>query len=99
MILLFCQNMRAQPLGSKWAKQWGDDINAAADLANSASTVKVATNGDVYVAGVYQGIVDFDPGPATYSFSPNWSNLAYVTRLDSNGNFIWTRQIGAGVNF
>lgn len=44
---------------------------------------------------VNQGAVDFDPGPGT-AFISNYTN--FLQKLDSNGNFIWVKEIPGSWN-
>lgn len=73
-----------------WAKSYGgSNHDEAYDLA-------VDLNGNVYTTGFFAGTVDFDPGPGIFNLtsnSPAYSDL-FVTKLDSNGNFIWAKSIG-----
>ncbi len=55
---------------------------------------------NVYLAGTFQGTVDFDPGIATENLTA--SNLTgFIEKLSSSGNFIWVKAltvIGGGVS-
>ena len=50
--------------------------------------------GDVYTAGSYGGTVDFDPSGSVYNLPT--SGRLYVSKLTSNGQFVWADQIGSG---
>lgn len=45
-----------------------------------------------------QGSGDFDPGPTTYTLSANaqYAYSAYISKLDSNGNFVWAKNFITG---
>ncbi|MFK7786773.1 MAG: T9SS type A sorting domain-containing protein [Crocinitomicaceae bacterium] len=76
-----------------WAKSMGS-INL-----DGANTVSTDSNGNVYVSGVFEETVDFDPGVGTFfltsaaSGAPANALNAFVVKLDSSGNFLWAKSI------
>ncbi|MFM2225264.1 MAG: hypothetical protein RJA07_1466 [Bacteroidota bacterium] len=59
--------------------------------------------GNSYTAGVYYDTADFDPGANVFNLSvlvPNSTSCsnAYILKLDSAGNFIWAKDMGAKKN-
>lgn len=74
-----------------WAKQF-----AGADWLRGlgGESIVVDVNGSVYVTGQFTNTVDFDPGPATFSLTPIAYEDIFVVKLDTDGNFIWAKQIG-----
>lgn len=46
--------------------------------------------GNIIITGIYNGIVDFDPGPGTYFLD---GGGIFIQKLDTNGNFIWAKSI------
>lgn len=71
----------------KWAKSMG---GSSLDWGFS---IDVDNLGNVYTAGWFVGISDFDPGSSTYYQSASNQNI-FVSKLDSNGNFVWAKNIG-----
>lgn len=72
-----------------WAKQFGGNgVNRGVAVLPDAS-------GNVYVAGYFDGTVDFDPGPATYNITSNGQYDIFIVKLDGNGNLIWAKTVGA----
>ena len=74
-----------------WAKQMGGGSD---DIGFSVTTDKI---GNVYSTGSFRGTADFNPA----SGSGNVSNLIsggsediYVSKLNSQGDFIWAKKIG-----
>ncbi len=55
---------------------------------------------NLYVAGYFSGAVDFDPGNDTVALEAKGTIASsfngYIVKLDTAGNFIWARQLGAG---
>jgi hypothetical protein len=71
-----------------WAKQFG---GVGQDDGNSLIT---DSSGNVYTVGLFNGTVDFDPGPGIQDLSSMGSYDAFVSKLDSAGSFLWVKQIG-----
>ncbi|MCY7410568.1 MAG: hypothetical protein LH473_09860, partial [Chitinophagales bacterium] len=57
--------------------------------------VKSDASGNVYSTGYFKKTVDFDPGPGIFNLTATSDSFdAYVSKLDSGGNFIWAKRIG-----
>lgn len=69
-----------------WGRQIGniDDIGAATILS-----LAIDGSGAVYLGGLYNGKVDFDPGPSTFELNSGIYGNGCVVKLTSNGNFMW----------
>lgn len=75
-----------------WVKTWGSPSTFANDLGYG---VVVDGAGNVYSTGIYSGIVDFDPGPGTFTLSSNaGSTDIFISKLDAAGNFVWAVSLG-----
>lgn len=48
----------------------------------------------LYVVGTFAGTADFDPGPGVTQLTSYGYFDIFIQKLDTNGNFIWVRQIG-----
>jgi hypothetical protein len=72
-----------------WAK-----IFSGTDTKRSES-VAVDASGNVYTAGYFYGTVDFDPGAGTSNFTSTGSGDVFVSKLDSSGNYVWTKKFGS----
>jgi hypothetical protein len=77
---------------------WARDI--AGNIDNSATptdAIAVDGSGNVYTAGNFSGVVDFDPGSGSAALTSNpdnQTNGAYVSKLDPSGNFVAARRLG-----
>jgi len=75
-----------------WVKAMG---GAAADVGLGIS---LYSSGHIYTTGWFQGTVDFDPGTGPGEIfeltSSNGTYDIYISKLDSNGNFVWARAMG-----
>ncbi|MFK7969429.1 MAG: T9SS type A sorting domain-containing protein [Bacteroidia bacterium] len=80
---------------SDGAIQWATDFNG--DQNDFPMDVAVDGSGNIYVAGAFNGTVDFDPGIGTASrTSRGWTD-AFLLKLNENGTFQWVVTFG-GVN-
>lgn len=68
-----------------WAKTLGDSA------AVSANDVFCDASGNVITGGHFIERGDFDPGTATYYITPAATFDVYISKLDSNGNFVWAK--------
>jgi hypothetical protein len=71
-----------------WAKSIG---GTATDIGSS---IVIDSNGDIYIAGYFEGNVDFDPGVgiSTRTSAGEWD--VFITKLDGDGNFAWAESMG-----
>ena len=74
-----------------WAKRmggWSDD---------EGYSIAVDSSGNVYTTGVHEGNnADFDPGAGTYILNGAGGADIFVSKLDSNGDFVWAKSMGGG---
>ncbi len=71
-----------------WAKSLGGN---SYDYGNS---VAVDNSGNVYLTGVFQNTVDFDPGFGTVNRTSNGVGDIFVLKFDNSGNYVWSKQFG-----
>lgn len=79
-----------------WAK-----LIFSQNVNNSIRDLKLDKNNNVYIIGKFKGTIDFDPGPGIFNMTnSNQNNFEqlFVEKLDSNGTFIWAKQIGDTIN-
>ncbi|MES2516051.1 MAG: SBBP repeat-containing protein [Bacteroidota bacterium] len=53
--------------------------------------------GNVYTTGYFDSIMDFDPGPGTYTLASAGGNEIFISKLNANGGFVWAKSFG-GLN-
>ena len=67
----------------------------AGQRADVGLGISLYSTGNVYLTGWFQGTVDFDPGIGiTNLTSSGGSYDVYVSKLDSNGDFVWAKAMG-----
>lgn len=54
--------------------------------------------GNIYTTGLFEGIVDFDPGSGTTELTSNGVLDVYVLKLDPGANLQWAKSVGS-INF
>jgi len=72
-----------------WARQL--------DIIGNAKSIALSTagSGALYTTGNFFGNGDFDPGAGTFTIaSAGLSDDIYVSKLDTQGNFVWARCMG-----
>lgn len=88
--------------GFIWAKSTARTIGASGSSANYGAGLVLDASGSIYTCGTFgnNGSVDFDPSAATYSLTSAGSYDGYISKLDTNGNFVWANKIGgSGLEF
>ncbi|MDB4324327.1 T9SS type A sorting domain-containing protein [Crocinitomicaceae bacterium] len=70
-----------------WAKSYGGM------LADYGHTITSDATGNIYTAGTFRDTVDFNPGTGVYKLYASLTGM-FVQKLDPNGNFVGTFQIG-----
>lgn len=73
-----------------WAKTFG---GISSDVA---TYIQLDANGNIIIAGRYDGTADFDPTDGIFNLTAVGSVDAFVMKLDSDGEFVWANSIGGG---
>ncbi|TAE50179.1 MAG: T9SS C-terminal target domain-containing protein [Bacteroidetes bacterium] len=71
-----------------WARAFGGAIN------DRGSSLAADASGNVYITGIFQETVDFDPGTGTSNLTSNGRHDIFVQKLDANGTFLWVKSFG-----
>lgn len=73
-----------------WAHSFGSNT-----IDNDAAlSIAVSSLGNIFTTGAFYGNVDFNPSPtATSMLASSGSGDTFVSKLDANGNFVWTKQL------
>jgi len=74
----------------KWTDTWGGEYYT------HANDVTVDGSGDVILSGLFDGTVDFDPGPGEDIHVCEIWSACYFSKFDADGNFQWARDLSAG---
>lgn len=75
------------------ALQWAVRVGGTGiDMGNE---IALDANGFVYVAGSYEGTVDFDPGAGVHNLVSQTAASSFILKLTAQGNFVWAKSIGS----
>jgi hypothetical protein len=75
-----------------WAKRLGGMDGA------TGRTITVDDSKNVFTTGEFYETADFDPGIDTFNLIASGGRKCYISKLDSNGNFLWAKTIGGIYN-
>jgi hypothetical protein len=84
------------PGGGAFVAKYADGTLIWARQFPGASIAKVATDAgnSVYIAGSFNGTVDFDPRRGVHNLTSRGGTDAFVCKLSTNGNFLYAAQFG-----
>lgn len=71
-----------------WANAMG-----AAD-GDQLYSLQLDGQNNLYLAGMFTGTVDFDPGQGTHELVSHGHDDAFLQKLDTDGNLIWAKNVG-----
>jgi len=71
---------------------WAINIGGSGD--DIGNFVQLDAGGNVYVTGVYQATVDFDPGAGTANLVSAGASDIFMAKYDNTGNYVWAKSIG-----
>lgn len=75
-----------------WAKKIGSNSE------DEAKTIKIDASGNLYIVGLFSGLVDFNPGPLINNLASTGNKDIFILKLDANGNFIWVKRLGGAID-
>lgn len=82
-------------LDSSGSFVWAKSINPTTGL-NQGSSIVIDCLSNVNVTGYFEGIADFDPGPAINNLTSADGGI-FILKLDSAGNYIWAKNFGGDI--
>ena len=63
---------------------------------DSGYAVATDSNGNIFVTGYFLGTADFDPGASADNKTSAGSGDVFLTKINSNGFYAWTKTFGGG---
>ena len=87
---------------SKWTAEgdylWSVALQGSGNSWDEAFSIASDNDGNVLVTGVFNGTLDFDPGPDEYLITANSSSFVmFVLKLSPEGTFEWAFSVDAGI--
>lgn len=74
--------------------QWGKVFGST--NSKWVRSLAIDSAGQAYVFGTFRGVMDLDPGTNNLIVSAPGFQSAFISKFDSNGDFIWGGAIGGG---
>lgn len=81
----------------QWAYVIGDNVDIFSDIEQGRG-IDIDQNQNVYVTGIFNGTVNFDPNGSSLLTSHDTDSDIFLLKLDSNGQFQWVKKIGGVSN-
>ncbi|NRA11072.1 MAG: hypothetical protein HRT57_03845, partial [Crocinitomicaceae bacterium] len=76
---------------------WAKSMDGGLDQSSSR-VITTDESGNVLIAGPYFGTTDFDPGAATFELTPTGANDIFISKFDTDGNFLWATSVDGELN-
>jgi len=92
ILSLISFSIKAQPPGFNFAIGFG---GAGIDAGRS---VIHDNSGNIYITGSFEGVVDFDPSPSTYTLASSGASDIFVAKYDNSGAFVFAFSIGSNTS-
>ena len=69
-------------------------ISFGSSLIDYANALNFDLNGNIYIGGIFNNIVDFDPGNNTVNITSNGLKDGFLLKLNNSLQFLWCNAIG-----
>jgi hypothetical protein len=92
----FALLLRATPAQAEDDFQWAYRFGNSQDSEVAAASVN--NEGDIFVAGIFRGNVDFDPGPGVRLLIGGAAEAGFIAKYSPAGNLIWARSLTGSDN-
>ena len=86
------RNPTGNPLHSTHTLDWA--YNVGGGQSSAATDVIPDANRNVYMAGHFQGAVDFDPGVNEYMLTAEGDDDIFISKTSPIGDVIWAKRVG-----
>lgn len=72
---------------------WANQFSGTGNSGGQGRSIALDALNNVYCVGEFRNIVDFDPGSGTFDLTSMGTDI-FISKLDSNGNFLWAKGMG-----
>lgn len=77
---------------------WSKSVGGSGQ--DSVFSLDIDSDNNVYYTGYFNDTVDFDPGPSEDNHATLGTYNTFVSKLDSDGNYVWTKSLSStSVNY
>jgi len=76
---------------------WARDLVGGPLSWAVSESLTIAASGNLFLTGMFEGTVDFDPGAGTFNLNSNGKTDAFIQKLDTSGNYVWAKSIGGSI--
>ncbi len=76
------------------AYQWAKSMPVYEGVFGTGYSIALNTQGDVYVTGIWDGTIDFNPSVAGNDRTSVWGYDAFLVKYNASGNYQWMKGIG-----
>jgi hypothetical protein len=77
----------------EWVKTLKNTQPLTTNKGIETRVIEAGTNNDVYIAGWFNGTMDFDPSPVNYFLTPLYNYSGFIAKYNSSGSLIWVKQL------
>ena len=72
---------------------WVVSVGSSGSGNDVGRSIVADAMGNSYTVGVFEGVVDFDPGPGVQNLTSLGGDDVFILKLDALGNLIWVKSI------
>ena len=83
-----------QKLNAQGEFVWAKQITLNTGINPITFQLNLDSSGDLFISGVFEGTIDFDPNASIYNLTAEGSKDLYILKLNAQGEFIWAKQLG-----
>jgi hypothetical protein len=80
----------------QWVRAWSTDAGSSAPASTSALALTLDASGNLFVAGDYAGVDDFDGSDGSDTRDASIDGRVYLVSYASSGAYRWVRTFGNG---
>lgn len=84
--------------GFIWAKNISTNQTLDPSMSDVGYSLSIDKKGNVYVTGSFRLTTDFDPNSGMFNLTSNGGLDIFILKLNSDGHFVWAKQIGGSLN-
>jgi hypothetical protein len=85
-----CYLLKCDPSGNAI---WALSIGGHSGVITGNPVMDLDSSGNLFIAGGFSGLIDFDPGPGSFTLSTSMgTDKNFLLKIDPSGNFLWAKE-------